>query len=56
MKSVLEIRCPNGAGTLSELMSALEKAAVAHAVELRIDHDRMLADFGCLWMLSLIHI
>ena len=50
MKSVLEIRCPNGAGTLSELMSALEKAAVAHAAELRIDHDRMLADFGCLWM------
>lgn len=50
MKSVLEIRCPNGVGTLSELMSALEKAAVAHAVELRIDHDRMLADFGCLWM------
>ena len=50
MKSVFEIHCPMGAGTLSELMSALEKAAVAHAAELRIDHDRMLKDFGCLWM------
>lgn len=50
MKSVFEIHCPKGAGTLSELMSALEKAAVAHAAELRIDHDRMLKDFGCLWM------
>ena len=50
MKPILEITRPNGTSSLSGLMSALEEAAVAHAVELRIDHDRMLRDFGCLWM------
>ena len=50
MKPPLEITRPKGASSLSELMSALEEAAVAHAVALQIDHDRMLRDFGCLWM------
>lgn len=50
MKPILEITRPSGASSLSELMSALEEAAVAHAIELQIDHDRMLRDFGCLWM------
>lgn len=50
MKPTLEITRPKGASSLSELMSALEEAAVAHAVALQIDHDRMLRDFGCLWM------
>lgn len=51
MKQALEITRSDGASSLSELMSALEEAAVAHAVALQIDHDRMLRDFGCLWML-----
>lgn len=50
MKPTLEITRLNGASSLSDLMSALEEAAVAHAVALQIDHDRMLRDFGCLWM------
>ena len=50
MKPTLEITRLNGASSLSALMSALEEAAVAHAVALHIDHDRMLRDFGCLWM------
>lgn len=51
MRQILEISSPNGADSLSALMSALQEAAVAHALELHIDHDRMLEDFGCLWMI-----
>lgn len=51
MRQTLQIACPDGARSLSDIMSALERAAVAHAIELRIDHDRMLRDFGCLWMI-----
>lgn len=37
--------------SFSHLMAALEKAAVEHSIDLAIDHDRMLGDFGLLWML-----
>lgn len=35
----------------AELMGALETAATDHADALNIGHDRMVKDFGCLWML-----
>lgn len=38
--------------SLSDAMAALERAAIAHSEELHIDHDRMLSEFGCLWMLA----
>lgn len=50
MTEFFEVSCPGGARSLSDVMSALERAAVSHAIDLHIDHDRMLADYGCLWM------
>lgn len=50
MTEFFEVSCPGGARSLSDVMSALERAAVGHAIDLHIDHDRMLADYGCLWM------
>lgn len=38
------------ADSLTEVMTALEKGAVAHSLDLHIDHDRMLSEFGVLWM------
>lgn len=35
----------------ADIMSALERAAVGHAEHLGVGHDRMVAEFGCLWML-----
>ena len=52
MRERLEILCPEGTvRTLADGMWALERAAVAHSRDLCIDYDRMLAEFGCLWML-----
>lgn len=39
------------ARTISDVMSALERGAVAHSLDLNIGHDRMLSDYGALWML-----
>ena len=50
MTEIFEVFSPEGALSLSDVMTALERAAVAHATDLHIDHDRMLADYGCLWM------
>lgn len=50
MREILEITAGAVRG-LSDAMSALERAAIAHSLELRIDHDRMLSDHNCLWML-----
>ena len=47
----MEILVPEGAKNLTEVASALEKAAVAAAYELKVDHDNLLAKCGCLWML-----
>lgn len=37
--------------TAADVMAALERAAITHAEHLNIGHDRMVAEFGCLWML-----
>lgn len=57
MQESLQISSPS-ANNLSDLMFALQTAATVHAYDLQIDHDRMLADFGCLWMIarSRLHI
>ena len=51
MKEIIEICLPQGAKNLSDMAFAMQEAAIAHSYDLNIDHDRMLADFGCLWML-----
>lgn len=51
MKETLQITYPR-AENLSDILAALERAAVAHAIDLRVDHDRMLAQYGCLWMIA----
>lgn len=50
MQEILHLRC-GPARSLSDVMAALEKGAVAHSLDLNIGHDRMLNDFGVLWML-----
>ena len=55
MQEILEVSCRpvhDGIWTPAELMGALERAATDHADALNIGHDRMVADFGSLWMLS----
>ena len=47
----VEISVPEGAKNLSEVAHALEKAAVAAACLLEVDHDNLLKKCGCLWML-----
>ena len=37
--------------TMSDAVTALQDAAIGHSEALHIDHDRMLRDYGCLWML-----
>ena len=37
--------------TMSDAVAALQDAAIGHSEALHIDHDRMLRDYGCLWML-----
>lgn len=38
-------------GSMSDAVAALQTAAIGHSELLQIDHDRMLRDYGCLWML-----
>lgn len=51
MQEVLELSRPAGAASLTELMAALQDAAIAHSLDLHIDFARMLHDFHALWML-----
>lgn len=51
MKEVMEILCPEGAKNLTDVARAMEQGAIAHGIDLKVDHDRILSDFGCLWML-----
>ena len=37
--------------TMADVVAALQDAAIGHSEALHIDHDRMLRDYGCLWML-----
>ena len=45
------IQLPQGAGCLSDVAQAMQEAAIAHSVDLKIDHDALLEGYGCLWML-----
>lgn len=47
----MEIYRPAGAGSITELMAAMQDAAIAHSLDLGIGFERMLTDFGVLWML-----
>ena len=47
----IEILRLEGANCLSDIATALEKAAVIHSYDLAVDHDSLLAKCGCLWML-----
>lgn len=51
MQEILSVTYTPKAPLLSELLTALEQAAIAHSIDLNIDFHRMLEDFGCLWML-----
>lgn len=51
MTPILQITCA-GAKDLADVTAGLEQAAIAHAIDLHIDHDRMLSEFGCLWMIA----
>ncbi len=37
--------------SMTDAAAALQAAAIGHSEALHIDHDRMLRDYGCLWML-----
>jgi len=50
MQEVFEVDQEN-VRSLSDVMKALEKAATAHAIDLRIDFPRMLEEYGALWMI-----
>lgn len=50
MQEILEIQQEN-ISSFAEVMAALEAAATAHAVDLRIDFPRMLDEFNALWMI-----
>lgn len=47
----VEIQRKEGANCLSHLAQAMQDAAVAHSFLLQVDHDRLLEEHGCLWML-----
>lgn len=51
MKEILEYISPAAPQNLTEMALAMQEAAIAHSKDLKIDHDRMLEEFGCLWML-----
>ena len=47
----MEYSCPTAPKNLTEVAFAIQEAAIAHSHDLQLDHDRMLGEFGCLWML-----
>lgn len=51
MHERLTLRCQS-ANSLSDVTAALEQAAIAHSVELHTDFDRMLRDYGVMWMIA----
>lgn len=50
MQEKLTVTYPEGT-SFASLMSALQEGAVEHSKDLNIHHDRMLEEFGLLWML-----
>ena len=55
MQNILEITCP-AVRDFAGVMSAAEKAAVAHANDLGLDFDTMLGKYGVLWMIARSHV
>ena len=51
MQKILEVSCPR-ITCFADAMSALEKAAVAHANNLGMGFDAMLGNYGVLWMIA----
>lgn len=51
MQEILEFIRPAGADSLTELVAAMQDAAIAHSLDLNIGFERMLKDFHALWML-----
>lgn len=49
MQERLDVRCQS-ANSLADMTAAMQNAAIAHSLALQIDHDRMLSEFGVLWM------
>ncbi len=47
----MKVTCPRGAKTLTDVARAMEKGAVAHGLDLNVGHDRLVEEFGLLWML-----
>lgn len=56
MQDILEIRRPAGVGSLTELVAAMQDAAIAHSQDLNIGFDRMLGEYGALWMLVRLRV
>ena len=50
MKTLFSITAPPPK-TLAETMTLLQKAAEGHSNDLRINYERMLGEFRCLWMI-----
>ena len=51
MQEYLELSRPAGVGSLTQIMAAMQDAAIAHSQTLDVGFERMLRDFGVLWML-----
>ncbi|MBQ6430276.1 MAG: hypothetical protein IJJ99_00130 [Oscillospiraceae bacterium] len=51
MQEILEYHRPAGADSLTEIVAAMQDAAIAHSLDLNIDFARMLKDYHALWML-----
>ena len=51
MKEILEYFSPTLPKNLTDMAFAMQEAAIAHSHDLKIHHDRLLGEFGCLWML-----
>lgn len=56
MQEILEFRRPAGAVSLTELVAAMQDAAIAHSLDLNIGFLRMLKEFNVLWMLVRLRV
>lgn len=56
MLEKLELCRPAGAGSLTEIVAAMQDAAIAHSLDLNIGFERMLRDFNALWMLVRLRV
>lgn len=56
MQEILELSRPAGADSLTEIVAAMQDAAIAHSLDLNIGFERMLKDFHALWMLVRLRV